>query len=252
MTAFAGMNTASVSEIFLYMEPWNDSDSLPKTLYIDELWITSADGTPDVTVQPEKLVGTVVWDMEQVTDVHAFSYTTWDGSATFGTYIDGIVAEGRGVGGSKAIGYRYLANNPNGDGANFLNMENMGTAQGYNSDWSSGKTVWLWVDTTEFSKAVEMDLWLSWAKPAIGSQLYLWDGAGQPTKGGTLAEAWGGAGYGRIRIPQGYCGYIGLSLSDFSGLNMSNVNGIFLYYEPSEELPKTLYIDNITLTGEIS
>ena len=252
MTAFAGMNTASVSEIFLYMEPWNDSDSLPKTLYIDELWITSADGTPDVTVQPEKLVGTVVWDMEQVTDVRTFSYTTWGGSVPLGTYIDGIVAEGRGVGGSKAIGYQYLAHDPNGDGANFLNMENMGAAQGYNSDWSSGKTVWLWVDTTEFSKAVEMDLWLSWAKPAIGSQLYLWDGAGQPTKGGTLAEAWGGAGYGRIRIPQGYCGYIGLSLSDFSGLNTSNVNGIFLYYEPSEELPKTLYIDNITLTGEIS
>ena len=257
MTAFDGLNTANIKELYLYIEPNDDAGSLPKTLYFDEFWLTAKDGTPAVTPKPSGVKTTVVWDMEQLTDVYSMAKTTWS-MLLPGTYIDGVAAAGKGANGSSALGYKYVAHDPNGDGANFLLLAGSEAlaSQGFQKDWSAGKMLWFWVDAREFSHSVYLDLWLNWARSAVGSKFYLWDGVGQMTEGGTLPDAWGGgAGYGRIPLPAGYCGYIGLRLADFTvntdNYHQNNIDGIFLYYETTDELPKTLYFDNFLLTDDV-
>ena len=120
--------------------------------------------------------------------------------------------------------------------------------------------VWFWVDTTEFSHSIRLDIFFNWARPATNSNFYLWDGENQPTLGGTLPDAWGGgAGYGRIPIPAGYTGYVGLRVEDLridgngdplSGL-LGGISEIYLYYETTDALPKTLFLDNIAISTEI-
>ena len=173
-----------------------------------------------------------------------------------GERIDGVAAAGKGVGGSTAFGYRWVNR---GDGNDFLRMVNLGSVPGYKSDWSGAKMVWFWVDTTEFSHSVNLDIFFNWARPVTDSTFYLWDGENRPMVGGTIPLAWGGATYGRIPIPQGYSGYVGLNVEnmkiDGTGNALSSFLGsiteFYLYYGTTDELPKTLYIDNIAISDQL-
>ena len=256
MSAFSGMNTASIQELYFYFEPHNDADSLPKTLYLDEIRVSTKDGKTDVAPVTEKYKATVVLDMETLPEnLYSILQTTWSSVAP-GERIDGIAANGKGIGGSTAFGYTWLNK---GDGNDFLRMVNLNSVAGYQSDWSGTKMVWFWVDTREFSHSVNLDVSFNWARPVIGSTFYLWDGENQPAVGGSIPIAWNGATYGRIPVPQGYAGYVGLKVEDMkldgtgdalSGF-LGNVTEMFLYYETTDELPKTLYIDNIAVSEKI-
>ena len=179
-------------------------------------------------------------DMESIA---ADLFTEGGASSYFPQNVGAGLAEGKGFNATNALGYVYK----NLDGGNYWgnSIRLQADAIGCKKLWSGAEMLWFWVDAREFSHSVYLDLWLNWARSAVGSKFYLWDGVGQMTEGGTLPDAWGGgAGYGRIPLPAGYCGYIGLRLADFTvntdNYHQNNIDGIFLYYETTDELPKTL------------
>lgn len=266
--AYAGVDFSSVDNIVLYFEPNKDGASLPKTVWFDNFWLTASGKTPSATGYAgnpgtgeggdddkpdpftESDAGEAIWTMETLpADMSTAVTTAYGHGAALGTYVDAIAAAGKGYNGTTALGYKYLQYI---DGANGDNVLQIDLAKaGAVTNWSRGGILWFWVDASEMSTALLVEVMLDWQRPSIGAPYYLWNGSSTPVEK-SLPAAWGGNNKeGRVQLTSGYKGWVGIPLSAYAGLNLSSVGSLVLYFEPNQDgasLPKTVYFDNFWLT----
>lgn len=267
-SAYSGISFADINNIVLYFEPSQDAASLPKTVYFDNFWLTAEGKTPSATGyagdpgsgagedEPDPFTeadaGKKLWTMESLpTDLNSAISTAYGKGTPLGTYVDALIASGKGYNGTNALGYKYIQYIDGNNGDNVLQIDL--AKAGAVTDWSQGGILWFWVDAREMQTALLLEVMIDWVRPSIGSPYYLWSGSGTPTEK-SLPAAWGGnTKEGRVQLTSGYCGWVGIPLKAYSGLSLSNVGSLVLYFEPSQDaasLPKTVYFDNFWLTEE--
>lgn len=266
--AYSGIDFSNIDNIILYFEPSKDAASLPKTVYFDNFWLTASGNTPSAVGyagdpgsgagedEPDPFTeadaGKKLWTMESLpTDLNSAISTAYGKGTPLGTYVDALIASGKGYNGTNALGYKYIQYIDGNNGDNVLQIEL--AKAGAVTDWSQGGILWFWVDAREMQTALLLEVMIDWVRPSIGSPYYLWSGSGTPTEK-SLPAAWGGnTKEGRVQLTSGYCGWVGIPLKAYSGLSLSNVSSLVLYFEPSQDaasLPKTVYFDNFWLTEE--
>lgn len=166
------------------------------------------------------------------------------------TLVSAYRASGAGFNGSDAAALSYNV----WDSTNYWDtaFRLSPAALGGSSNWSAGDTLWFWADACDFISDTYLQVDINDGSDrglTIGSTVYLWDGSGTPAAD-TAVKTWDGATTGRLRIPAGYCGFIGIPMSCFSGLNRSSVRHFSFYFEPEHEtLPAVLYLDEFWLTA---
>ncbi len=236
---FGTPDISKVERIGFYREYYGTAGNI----YFDHFCVgTTKTAEPEPTGTRQK-----IWDFEALPDDMSTQVTTAWGGQKLGEHVDAVKAAGKGVGGSTALGYKALEASWDG---NYLLQMDHADQMGMVPDWGNAEMIWFWVDATELTADTQLDLWFSWCKPATGATYYLWNGSGAPVEGGTLPEAYGGAGFGRIPVQAGYKGYIGLKVADYAGLNTSGVYGCLLYYPSGNftTVPATLYLDDFWIT----
>ncbi len=254
---FTDLNIGAVYSAYLYIT--NSATNDPAVILFDDFWLTSGDMLPDPTAsQPSGSVSedptpaygtsTVIWNFEALPDDMSSQVTTGWGSQTLGEHVDAVKAAGKGMGGSTAFGYKSLE--ASWDGNYILQMDHA-DQMGMNPDWSGAEMLWIWVDASEMTAQIQLDLQFNWCKPVSGAEYWIYTGGTSATKAGTLPEAYTGAGYGRFPVDAGFKGYIGVKVSDYSGLSSSGIYSVLMYYASGNlsTIPATLYLDNFTITS---
>lgn len=232
-----------------HYEP-SDSETLPKAIYIDEIWLTKKNEVPNVTLQLNK-GGNKLWGAENLPEdptaggQPAFQYgMDWGNPPVFTDYIQSTIAAGRGYNYGKAWAYQWKQK----DGNSWICYGTIHHEQSsFKYDWATNyadaEMIWYYVDTSDYSKAIGLEIRIDQVN-APNSEYYTWDGVTAPKKAGTANE------YGKVWLSQGYKGYVGIPLAGFAGANLAQVWEIRFHYEPdaAETLPKAIYIDEIWLT----
>lgn len=259
LDAFHDLDLSKINSFYFYFECEQDTDVLPKSLYLDEFWVTDAGVTPAITVERQTpAYFRMLWDMEALPDdlVGAGRISTW---GSYHEKVEAVRSEGKGADGTTAFGYRYNSCTPGAGGSDILLIDNA-PGLGASSDFSGGELLWFWLDTSEMPAALRFELYLNWTKLKTGAPVLLFNGTDAPTRL-AATPAWGGQPNGRIDLPLGYVGYVGLRLKDFctyddqgavtGTLDPASVTSILLYYGSdmdNDKLPATLYLDNFCLT----
>ncbi len=199
----------------------------------------SADGTAG---EPE-----LVWDMENVpqdlyTQDMAFDVHSNYGGHTFGL-VDVNRAEGKGFDGGTAVGITLkpeAANNLSGT-AVYLRLDNDPNAK---TDWLGLEQFWFWIDVSAFNSQINLDLMIDGVHPGENKPMYLYQD-GQQTAIQTVL-AYGGANYGRLPLPQGYKGWVGIEASAFKA-TFGKVQNVSFGIEPGSDtanFPLSMYVDD--------
>ena len=261
------LDVKDIHSMYLYIEPWDDADRLPRTLYLDEFWLTDETNLPKVEVKKPETYAELVTDMERLSG-DLFETTipgAWEpvaGTMWNSANVGAVMADGKGFGGSKAISYVVKDQSKAAWNDNiFLRFNWMTGEWKYPCDMSNGDIFWFWVDTEEFGQELLMDVWMAGAdyncdkKPATGTVYYTWNGSSKKAQTQQMPEAYTDAGYGRVKLPANYKGFIGIPLSAMSGLDSSNITWVMYYLALPGGLPageKHLYLDEFWLTKEDS
>lgn len=237
LDAFGTVSSADV--ISLYIEPWGDKDSgtLPQSLYLDAFCLVES---PYETI----------WNMENLPE------GPLDSSWVSGQGLDAGVVEMRGTAakgnnGSRALEYHFNTSGGDAYWANGVTIIPSNDAS-FQSDWSSGDTLWFWLDAHEIDCDILLELTVNSVAPLAGQPFYTLAGGIKTLK--TLAPAWEGQTNARIPVAGGYTGWIGLPLSAFAE-PISEVRQLQLYTQPwagdipAADMPvdKSLYFDDLCL-----
>lgn len=221
------------------------AESVTTVIFQDiDLNAVDKDAEPEGEVERSKSLA----DMETLAED---LFAAGGASSYFPANVGAVRADGKGFNASTALGYVYK----NYDGGNYWgnSIELTAGALGMTTEWKGGELLWFWVDASEFTGALGLDLWINDVKPAVGATLYTWDGSGTPLAAGALPDAWnGGAGFGRLPLPQGYKGFVGIPLSAYGGLDLNAIQKVYFYIQPvndKDALPKTLYLDEFWVTA---
>lgn len=236
LDAFGTVSSADV--ISLYIEPWGDKDSgtLPQSLYLDAFCLVES---PYETI----------WNMENLPE------GPLDSSWVSGQGLDAGVVEMRGTAakgnnGSRALEYHFNTSGGDAYWANGVTIIPSNDAS-FQSDWSSGDTLWFWLDAHEIDCDILLELTVNSVAPLAGQPFYTLAGGIKTLK--TLAPAWEGQTNARIPVAGGYTGWIGLPLSAFAE-PISEVRQLQLYTQPwagdipAADMPvdKSLYFDDLS------
>lgn len=254
------LNKGGVWTITFHYEP-SDSESMPKAIYIDELWLTKANQMPNVA-EPITRGGHHLWDAENL-DGNVLSSTAYGGDApVYSVAPNNVTAQmvsGKGFNASKALAYGYGKMDGNYSNSNIVvHWERAGwtmqPVDGYwgACQWGGQEMLWFWVDASEFSSTWNLRVQIE-NKSGNGAKYYFWDGVTQPTMGGTISSS----SWENFSVSAGYKGWIGIELGAYvtNGLSLDGVWDILFYIEPwgdrgsdGETVNKTLYIDELWLT----
>jgi|GEM_PF-6461367 len=187
------------------------------TVYLDEIWITDADSNPNVT-KPVQI---------HVNDLESSKYATFNSnyfcvawqSNVDSNKIEAAQVDNKGVNGSKAI----KVVNKNGSWDNVVRIREDSWDADFQRcvDLSTADMIWFYVDTTEFTSAVNVEVrayfsdgsWWDDIKLQVGKDFYLWDGSTK-TKSQTVAS-YSGATYGAVTVQAGFKGYVGIPFDTF-------------------------------------
>ncbi len=194
-----------------------------------------------------------VWDMEALPegslfDVdYVFDATSGEAGHTFG-YTDAAAASGRGFDGSAAMALTFNQDCPVGtlwaDGF-ILRISKDETA---NRDWLGMQEFWFWADASEFqSSEILLDLAIDGLHPDSGKTFWLvQDGV---TTESTIVTAFDGAKYGRLPLPKGFKGWIGIGADAFKAI-YGKVQAVTLTLAPTNDaknFPLSLYVDEFRI-----
>ncbi len=233
-----------------------ENPAQPLTLYLDNFIVTSANqgpmGASLVTeINDQATSDAPAWDMENLPEDLMASYwgthdgVTWDG------YLAGNIkllsAAGKGVNGSRA--FRHLqVGDCRGSDVFSLEMSKDATAK---LDWTGKTMLWFWVDTTELSGDLHLDLALDGHKAQEGAPYYGINKNGQQEQAGQWVLAWDGADYGRMTIGAGYKGWVGVPMSAF-GYEPARVYRINFYiaYDQGVNIGCSAYFDEIWVLND--
>lgn len=257
-----GLNLDNVWDVLFYIEPWgdrgSDGETVNKTLYIDELWLTKKNEVPNVTLQLNK-GGHHLWDAE---NLEGNVLSSGDDTAVKTYFPGSVTAEvvgSKGYAGSKALAYGYqkMKNDEYWGNQLSVHWQRAGwkpmEGQDYASTWTGNEMLWFWIDTKDYNNGIDLRVKIE-GKEGTGSKYYFWDGATEPVEGGTLSAST----YTSFQLPAGYVGWIGIELSGYvaNGLNLGGVWDVVFYTEPwnyrggddGVTINKTMYIDELWLT----
>lgn len=191
-----------------------------------------------------------VWDMEKLPDDLYAADVAWDMSGTYGGHHAGNVnasrADGKGYQGSAAAAITFPENaNPSWENGVYLRLSEDENA---NADWYNAMQFWFWVDLSEFTKSeIYMDLAVDGVFPQLNKPYYIVEN-GSVVEKQTLAT-WNGAVFGRLGLPKGYQGWVGIDLSAFKatfGVIQSVGFGIAPQAD-AKNFPLSMYIDQLSV-----
>ena len=192
----------------------------------------------------------LVWDMENTPDDLLEEIWATMVNASSEEFVEGNIqilgADGKGRNGSRALQIKQMGPEMWCDGFS-LNMMDI---EGYNFIWEDGGIMWLWIDATEFSDSIKLELKIEGSRPLKDADFYVVDKNGKAAVGGQLPEAWTGQTFARFPIKGGFKGFIGVSLDDFENEIMTAM-GIDLYvaYDTTSDIiGKSLYVDDLYIT----
>ncbi|MBQ7247820.1 MAG: hypothetical protein IJS22_07005 [Lachnospiraceae bacterium] len=222
-----------------------------ETLYIDEFWATSAGVLPDVVFQKDP-VRIHVMDMEDAAldnPTGEMLQYPWGGE---GTSVTLTKAAGKGFNGSAAIEYKMLAADEK------IVRIRMDKINAYPTDLTGSDIFWMWLDASGISRQMNLELQLystSWKdyNLKIGETFYLWNGGAVTSS--TTVDAWNHI-KGRVPLPQGYVGFIGIPYSAFYNeaedgsdnvYSIADIKGI-RFDIPNPNAGEVLYIDEFWAT----
>lgn len=209
---------------------------------------------PAQAAVPEDAV--VIWDLENVPEDLYASDWAWDYAERDGGNYHGLVdakrAEGKGVDGSTAVGITYKEGAQNklyGNGVS-LRIAKDETAD---NDLLGANQIWFWADFSNFSSELKLDMQLNGASLRIGRTYYYRSGNKVITERTPLAYT--GATYGRLKLPTGYKGWVGVEINAFN-TSFGEIEHIGFNFECSADganFPKTWYVDQfMVVKGEVN
>ena len=201
---------------------------------------------------PDGLV--TVWDMEALPDDLfegglALSQEDSTGGHSYG-YTDAVKAAGKGVDGSVAAGLRFNKDCP---GSQLwssgwqLAIYKDSTAD---ADWYGVKEIWFYLDVSEFTGSLWLDLMVDGVKPEINGRCWTVSGGNRAEK--KTEGSYAGATNGRIEMPARFKGWIGISADAFR-TTFGLVKAIGFAIEPKDDLdrfPLTMYVDQISVVRD--
>ncbi len=190
----------------------------------------------------------LVWDMEQLPEDLFAADVAWDIEGTSGGpgngYVNAVRAAGKGADGSTAAAITLTESCPlsalwaNGT---YLRIDQDETAV---TDWSGIRQLWFWADISEFANSdLYLDFMIDGVYPEINQPFYLYQG-GKLTEKKTEAT-YDGAVFGRLGLPKGYVGWVGIEASAFAatfgivqcvGFNIAAISG-------EAQFPLSMYVD---------
>lgn len=191
-----------------------------------------------------------VWDMEALPDDLYAADIAWDMTGTYGGhnlgYVDASRAEGKGYQGSAAAAITFTAGaNPSWENGVYLRLSEDDSA---NADWYNATQFWFWVDVSEFKNTdIYMDLAIDGVFPQLNKPYYIVEN-GNLVEKQTLAT-WNGAVFGRLGLPRGYKGWVGIDLSAFKA-TFGKVQSVGFGIAPqgdSKKFPLSMYIDQFSV-----
>ena len=192
--------------------------------------------------------GDQLWDADKLPEdpnsPGASGNTAVQYNGSFTDYVYGSKAAGKGLNAGAALAYQWKQKGS--DNWNYyvnLHWQESSFKVYWNQNYPEAEMLWFWVDTTEYTNGIGLEINLQGCKPK-NCNFYTWDGATMPVLGGTTNE------WGKAALKAGYKGFVGIALSDFENFNPGNIWQINFHYEPnnSEALPKAIYIDELWLT----
>ena len=209
---------------------------------------------PAQAAAPESAV--CIWDMENVPEDLYEAGWAWDMAERDGGHYHGVVdakrAEGKGVDGSAAVGITYKEGAQSilyGNGVS-LRISKDETAD---NNLLGAEQIWFWVDFSAFVSNLRLDMQLNGASLRIGRTYYYENGGRMISERTPLAYT--GATFGRMILPTGYKGWVGVDIDAF-GTEFANIEHIGFNFECNNDganFPKTWYVDQIMIVkGEVN
>lgn len=212
--------------------------------------LTGLTGGIAATDAPEE--AELVWDMETLPEELFAADIAWDttsgeGGHTQG-YTDATCAEGKGYGGSTAAALTFRAGCPASsfwsDGF-YLRLDR---CEGANTDWLGMEEFWFWLDISEFkTEGLALDLMIEGVHPELDKTFWLVQD-GQRTEHRTAAT-YDGAVYGRLPLPIGFTGWVGIGAEAFNAFfgTVRNVAFTIAPTADAEDFPLSMYVDEFRI-----
>ncbi len=190
------------------------------------------------TLEPE-----LVWDMENVPEDLYAADMAFDIQSNEHGHTNGLVnvtrAEGKGVDGSTAVALTITTDSVWGTGV-YLRLNKDETAK---AQWLGLEQFWFWVDVSEFNSQIDLDMMIDGVHPEEERTMYLYqDGILMQSQ---TKLAYDGAGYGRLPLPQGYTGWVGINADAFRA-TFGTVQNVAFSIEPASDAgryPLSMYLD---------
>ncbi len=195
----------------------------------------------------ESLVPELVWDMEKIPENLYSADMAFDVSSNEHGHTNGLVdvtrAEGKGVDGSTAVALTITEKGGTDLwGTNvYLRLDKDPNAK---TQWLGLEQFWFWIDVSAFNSQINLDMMIDGVHPKEEGTMYLYQD-GQLTETQTKL-AFDGAAYGRLPLPKGYKGWVGIRADAFRA-TFGTVQNVAFGIEPAADanrFPLSMYLDS--------
>lgn len=197
----------------------------------------------------------LVWDMEQLPeDLFAENWAMNLNANAYGhteEMVNATRAEGKGVDGSTAVALTLTEN------ATLDSLWGSGTYlricedESANNNWFGVQEIWFWMDLSEFENSeVQVDFMIDGVHPQLDKPYYTIAG-GRRAEAQTVAT-YSDASFGRMILPQGFCGWIGFPADDFK-TTIGKVQNVCITLYPGSDVanfPLSAYVDEFRIVRE--
>ncbi len=194
-----------------------------------------------------------VWNMEALPEgslfqtSYVFDVTSGEGGHTFG-YTDAAAAPGKGFDGSDAMALTFTADCPANSFWSDGFILRIAKDEQAECNWLGMQEFWFWLDASEFQNtSLILDLAIDGMHPELGKNYWLVQN-GTQTEQQTFAS-YDGAKYGRLQLPKGFVGWVGIGAEAFSTI-FGKIQAVCLTTAPDQDaknFPLSLYVDEFRI-----
>ncbi len=182
----------------------------------------------------------LVWDMENVPEnlyTDAYAMDVHNHGGYYNEMLTVNRAEGKGHDGGTAIAITMLekAKDNLGSNAVYLRLNKDDTAK---TDWLGLEQFWFWVDVSAFNSKIDLELMIDGVHPKDGRTCYTYDG--------NEKKSYLTTSDGKLPLPQGYKGWVGIDAASFDS-TFGVVQNVAIGISPSSDtkrFPLTMYVDD--------
>ncbi len=99
----------------------------------------------------------------------------------------------------------------------------------YFSNWNGAQVLWFWTDATNVKNDITVELVLDSTTPMVGYDCYTLDKSNAIVRADKLVKAYDGdISYGVIPVRAGFCGWMGVPLAAFAGVQKADTMRLYL------------------------